>query len=99
MRQARGIRGPLEYTGIVMRTYYFDVRDGIPVRDRHGLEFPTIWGAIEHSKDIARRLRADPPRKSSTLSIVVIDESGTEIHRERVYPDTAEFGVSAGSIG
>ncbi len=82
-----------------MRTYYFDVQDGIPTRDKEGLEFPTIWGAVEHSKDIARRLRADPRCKDSALSIVVLDESGIEVHRERVYPDAAEFGVSLGSIG
>lgn len=93
MRQAGGICGRLgECAGMVMRTYYFDVRDGIPVRDRHGLEFPTSSGAIEHSKDLARRLRADPRRKDSALSVVVIDESGSEVHRERVYPDPGETG-------
>jgi hypothetical protein len=78
-----------------MRTYYFDVRDRIPVRDRHGLEFPTSLGAIEHSKDIAKRLRADPRRKEGALTVVVIDESGAEVHRERVYPDPGESGRPA----
>ena len=43
-----------------MRTYYFDMRDGIPIRDRKGLEFPTAGGAIEHSKSLARQMRDDP---------------------------------------
>ena len=43
-----------------MQTYYFDMKDGIPTRDRTGLEFATRAGAIEHSRDLARRLRHDP---------------------------------------
>ena len=87
-----GIRDPSsgKYASIAMRTYYFDLTDGIPTRDRKGLEFLTISEAIEHSKDLARRLRDDPRCRDSALSIVVLDESGTEIHRERVYPDKPE---------
>ncbi len=82
-----------------MRTYYFDLTDGIPTRDRRGLEFLTVSGAIEHSKEIARRLRDDPRCRNSDLSIVVLDESGTEIHRERVYPDKPESSLTFSSIG
>jgi hypothetical protein len=82
-----------------MRTYYFDVIDGVPIRDRQGLEFPTTSGAIEHSKDLAGRLRADPRCRESSLSIVVLDESGTELHRERVYPDKPESVMALGCIG
>jgi hypothetical protein len=42
-----------------MRTYYFNVKDGVTVRDRRGLEFPTAGGAIEHCKELGRRLRGD----------------------------------------
>ncbi len=70
-----------------MRTYYFDMKDGLPTRDRTGLEFATAGGAIEHSKNLARRLRHDPRITDPTLSIVVIDESGAEIHREPVHPN------------
>jgi hypothetical protein len=84
---------------IAMRTYYFDLIDGVPTRDRQGLEFLTMSGAIDHSKDIARRLRADPRCKDSGLSIVVLDESGTEIHRERVHPDKSGPGASSGGAG
>ena len=42
-----------------MRTYYFDTKDGIPVRDHSGIEFAASREAIEHSKELAKRLRAD----------------------------------------
>jgi hypothetical protein len=78
---------------IVMRTYYFDVKDGVPTRDGKGLEFPNAVGAIEHSKKLAHLLRHEPRLKDRLLSIVVVDESGTEIHREPVYPDEADHGT------
>ena len=100
LRLAGSICGFLgDHTSDTMRTYYFDVIDGVPIRDRHGLEFLATSGAIEHSKDLARRIRADPRCKGSSLSIVVLDESGTEIHREPVYPDKAESVMALGSIG
>ena len=77
-----------------MRTYYFDMRGGIPTRDRTGLEFDTIRGAIEHSKDLARRLRGDPRIEDRALSIAVIDESGAELHREPVHPGSSGNDVS-----
>ena len=71
-----------------MRTFYFEMKDGRPIRNRKGLEFPTTGDAIEHSKELARRLRHDPRIGDRTLSIVVIDETGVEIHHEPVYPRT-----------
>ena len=70
-----------------MRTYYFDMKDGAPVRDRTGIEFPTAAGAIEHSKELAQRFRHERRLKDPALSIIVVDESGTEIRREPVHPD------------
>lgn len=75
-----------------MRTYYFDMRDGIPIRDRKGLEFSTAGGAIEHSKNLARQMRDDPRASGRAFSIVVIDQSGAEIHREPVEPRSANSG-------
>lgn len=75
-----------------MRTYYFDMRDGIPIRDRDGLEFPTAGGAIEHSKNLARQMRDDPRASGRAFSIVVIDQSGAEIHREPVEARSTENG-------
>ena len=68
-----------------MRTYYFDLKDGIPIRDRQGLEFHTPGAAIEHSKDLARQLRAERRTEDPELMISVLDESGAEVHREPVY--------------
>jgi hypothetical protein len=72
-----------------MPNYYFDMKDGATVRDRAGLPFPTAAAAIEHSKDLARRLRDDPRLNEPALSIRVVDESGAEIHREQVYKEMA----------
>jgi hypothetical protein len=71
-----------------MRTFYFEMKDDRPIRDRKGLEFPTTGDAIRHSRELARRLRHDPRIRDRTLSIVVVDEAGVEIHREPVYPGT-----------
>jgi hypothetical protein len=73
---------------MTMRTYYFDIKDGVPARGGTGLEFATTGGAVEHSKELARRLRRDPRITDRSLSVVVIDESGAAIHREPVHPDT-----------
>jgi len=70
-----------------MRTYYFDTKDGVPVRDHNGIDFATSHEAIEHGKELARRLRADKRVLDKALSVVVLDESGTEVHREPVYPN------------
>lgn len=69
-----------------MRTYYFDTKDGVPTRDREGLKFLNAVGAIEHSKELARLLRQEPRLKDPSLAIIVLNESGTEVHREPVYP-------------
>jgi uncharacterized protein DUF6894 len=68
-----------------MQTYYFDTRDGVPARDRSGLEFAGRSAAIEHSREMARKIRAERPAGNRDLYIAVIDESGNEIHREAVY--------------
>ena len=72
-----------------MGIYYFDMKDGIPTRDRKGIEFSSAAGAIAHSKELAQRLRNAPRLIDPALAIVVVDESGAEIHREQVYPDGA----------
>jgi len=50
-----------------------------------GLRFPTTTAAIEHGKQLARRLRGDPWIDDPNLFIRAIDESGAEVHREPVY--------------
>ena len=68
-----------------MRTYYFDIKGRVTTRDRAGVQFLTAATAIEHSKELARRLRDDPRLSDPDLAISVIDESGAEVHREQVY--------------
>lgn len=68
-----------------MQTFYFDIQDGVPVRDRKGLELANTTMAIEHSKRLATIIRKKPPGRKDLL-IVVTDENGREVHRETVYP-------------
>ena len=70
-----------------MPTYYFDMKDGIPIRDRTGLDFRMDSQAIEHSKTIARRFSHEHPTEDPSLCIVVLNEDGSEIHCEPVYPE------------
>ena len=72
-----------------MRTYYFDRKDGVPVRDNKGLGFSKPSAAIEHSKALANEIRIQTPAPAGhrDLYIAVLDETGREIHREPVYPN------------
>lgn len=73
-----------------MQTYYFDMKDGAAVRDRAGREFRTDSQAIEYSKTLARRLNHERPDKDENLFVIVLNEAGSEIHREPVYPNSFE---------
>jgi len=68
-----------------MRTYYFDLKDGVPVRDKSGLKLVSDGAAIAHSKSLADTVRKQTPDGNRDLRIVVIDESGREVHEEQVY--------------
>lgn len=72
--------------GLPVQTYYFDIQDGVPVRDRKGLELANSSVAIEHSRRLATLIRQKQQPDRKDLLIVVTDESGREIHREVVYP-------------
>lgn len=69
-----------------MQTYYFDLQDGIAVRDREGIELVSGGAAIEHSKRLAASMRQKRPLGHKDLNVIVTDENGREIHREAVYP-------------
>lgn len=73
-----------------MQTYYFDMKDGVAIRDRAGREFQTDSQAIEYSKTLARRLSHVHPDKDENLCVIVLNEAGSEIHREPVYPTSFE---------
>lgn len=68
-----------------MQTFYFDTKDGVPVRDRIGKQFQLNSEAIEYSKKLAERYRNERHAEPD-LVVVVLDESGREVHRQRVYP-------------
>jgi hypothetical protein len=72
-----------------MPTYYFDTQDGVAVRDRTGLVFASGGAAIEHSKQVALAMRNERRATNMDLQVIVLDESGREIHREAVYPAAA----------
>ena len=75
------------------------MKDGIPTRDHKGIEFSSAAGAIAHSKELAQRLRNEPRLIDPALAIVVVDESGAEIHREQVYQDGgAKSGMAVRKI-
>jgi hypothetical protein len=68
-----------------VQTFYFDMKDGVPVRDRIGKQFRLNSEAIEYSKALAEHFRSELHAEPD-LMVVVIDESGREVHREPVYP-------------
>jgi hypothetical protein len=71
--------------GHEVQTFYFDMKDGVPVRDRIGKQFRLNSEAINYSKALAESFRNDPHAEPD-LMVVVVDESGREVHREPVYP-------------
>ncbi len=71
-----------------MHTFYFDTKNGVPVRDQVGKQFRLNSEAIEYSRTLAARLRTERPAETD-LVIVVVDESGREVHRQTVTPKAA----------
>jgi hypothetical protein len=71
-----------------VHTFYFDMKDGVPIRDRIGKQFRLNSEAIEYSKVLAARCR-DERHTEPDLTVVVIDESGREVHREPVHRTVA----------
>jgi hypothetical protein len=72
-------------SGQGMKTYYFDKQDGVPVRDHEGIQLADHLAAVDHSQELAREIRVQNPIGDTDLYIAVLDETGREIHRERVY--------------
>ncbi len=68
-----------------MQKFFFDMKDGVPMRDRIGIEFNTNAEAIRHCKEIAQDFRDNSLRDDQDLEILVVNESGREIHREFVH--------------
>jgi hypothetical protein len=69
----------------LMQKFFFDMKDGVPMRDRIGVEFKTDADAIIHCKELAQHFRDDSLRDDQDLEIAVVNSLGREIHREFVH--------------
>jgi hypothetical protein len=70
-----------------MQKFFFDMKDGVPMRDRVGIEFAGNAEAIQHCKELARHIREGSLTDDQELEIVVFSLTGREIHREFVHRD------------
>jgi len=68
-----------------MHKFFFDMKDGVPLRDRIGLEFKTNAEAIAHCGILARHFYEDSLTDDQDLEISVVNASGREIHRQFVH--------------
>jgi hypothetical protein len=77
-----------------MPTYYFNVRDGVPViQDRVGMNLPDLAAAIEHARKEAVLVVSGPrsqPDLLKDLKIQVCDENGNMLESVDL-PDLREF--------
>jgi hypothetical protein len=71
--------------GSPMQKFFFDMKDGVPLRDHIGIEFKTNAEAIGHCKEIAQHFRDESLRNDQDLEISVVNALGREIHREFVH--------------
>jgi len=68
-----------------MQKFFFDMKDGVPFRDRVGIAFKGNLEAIEHCKELAQHLRDGSLTDDQDLEISVVNALGREIHREFVH--------------
>ncbi len=64
--------------------FYFDLRNGVPNRDRTSKEFEFISEAILHAKNLAQEFRNQRQHPGQNSRICVISENGTLVHEERL---------------
>jgi hypothetical protein len=50
-----------------MQTFFFDMKNGVPTRDRVGIEFGTNIEAIAHSRALAQHFRDDRLRDDQDI--------------------------------
>jgi hypothetical protein len=72
---------------ISMQKFFFDMKDGVPMRDQMGIEFNTNAEAILHCKELVQHWREGSLRDDKDLEISVVNSLGREIHREFVHRD------------
>jgi hypothetical protein len=68
-----------------MQKFFFDMKDGVPNRDRVGIEFNTNAEAIKHCKEMAQDFRDNSLRDDQNLEILVVNKAGREIYRQFVH--------------
>jgi hypothetical protein len=68
-----------------MQKFFFDMKDGVPNRDRVGIEFNTNAEAITHCNEMAKDFRDNSLRDDQDLEILVINEVGREIYSQFVH--------------
>ena len=70
---------------IPMQKFFFDMKDGVPMRDQIGIEFKTNAEAIVHCKELAQHWSDESWRDDKDLEISVVNSIGREIHKEFVH--------------
>ena len=65
--------------------FYFDISDGVPIRDQVGRDFRLASEAVVYAKYLAADLRCLEPDIRPSLSIRVIGEGLEQIHEEAVF--------------
>jgi hypothetical protein len=70
-----------------MQKFFFDMKDGVPMRDGVGIDFKNDLEAIEHCKELAQHFRDGSLLDDQNLEILVVNSGGREIHREFVHRD------------
>jgi hypothetical protein len=68
-----------------MQKFFFDMKDGVPLRDRVGIDFKGNQEAIENCKELAQHFRDGSLHDDKDLEISVVNALGREIHREYVH--------------
>jgi hypothetical protein len=68
-----------------MQKFFFDLKDGVPLRDRVGVDFKTDAEAIAHCGILAEHWYKDSLINDQDLEISVVNSVGREIHREFVH--------------
>jgi hypothetical protein len=70
---------------IPMQKFFFDMKDGVPMRDQIGIAFNTNAEAITHCQELAQHWRDESLTDDKDLEISVVNSLGREIHKEFVH--------------
>jgi hypothetical protein len=76
---------------LAVQTFFFDMKDGVPLRDRIGIEFNTN---LEANRAQPRAGRDDSLTDDQDLEISVVNAVGRKIHREFVHREQADPKMS-----